>query len=149
MSFYVPYNEFKFKNFVINNFPMADESEATIGKSNNPLNSTLMAKLVKVANVPTVEKSRRGRARAPAAERAARKRNSNKESSRRYRQKIKSRQNDLLSSLDQLTEVWPPTFYNLSNKLLFRKSVPLKWIWQRRRPSTVFLWINFARNLDP
>jgi len=77
------------ENFVINDFPMADESEATI---------------VKVANVPNVEKSRRGRARAPAAERAARKRNSNKESSRRYRQKIKSRQNDLLSSLDQLTE---------------------------------------------
>lgn len=59
---------------------------------------------VKVADSP-VEKPRRGRARAPAAERAARKRNSNKESSRRYRQKIKSQQNDLLSSLDQLSKV--------------------------------------------
>lgn len=59
---------------------------------------------VKVAESP-VEKPRRGRARAPAAERAARKRNSNKESSRRYRQKIKSQQNDLLSSLDQLSKV--------------------------------------------
>lgn len=76
------------ERYVSNDFFMADESEATI---------------VKVADSP-VEKPRRGRARAPAAERAARKRNSNKESSRRYRQKIKSQQNDLLSSLDQLSK---------------------------------------------
>lgn len=76
------------EHYVSNDFLMADESKQP---------------LVKVADIP-VEKSRRGRARAPAAERAARKRNSNKESSRRYRQKIKSQQNDLLSSLDQLTK---------------------------------------------
>jgi len=42
--------------------------------------------------------------RLPAKERQQRKKQSNKESSRRYRQKIKNRQNDLLSSLEELTQ---------------------------------------------
>ena len=43
--------------------------------------------------------------RLPAKERQQRKKQSNKESSRRYRQKVKNRQNDLLSSLEGLTQV--------------------------------------------
>merc|ERR1711933_496418 len=42
--------------------------------------------------------------RLPAKERQQRKKQSNKESSRRYRQKVKNRQNDLLSSLEELTQ---------------------------------------------
>lgn len=42
--------------------------------------------------------------RLPAKERQQRKKQSNKESSRRYRQKVKNRQNDLLSSLEGLTQ---------------------------------------------